>query len=235
MASPCLYPLFLQMLRASMACFKASLFSFMARLLLLCVTRIMAISSCMPCSFRIVSAACAAWLHLPYCSSAKCMLAMVCSMPASHLLSSGVRSLISRMNERPLSAMRRASGWSSLARFTATSASQAAASPRLSFLRWKRPILSFASRWAAPFSPSARYALTTVDIDTPSQPVSWPSSAKMFIAASAASRASCGLPSEMCQEPMQFCSKASILLRPSSLHCSKASLPYRTASLKSWR
>mmetsp|Transcript_47237 Transcript_47237/g.109281 ORF Transcript_47237/g.109281 Transcript_47237/m.109281 type:complete len:224 (-) Transcript_47237:613-1284(-) len=220
------------MLRASVACFRASRFSFMARLLLLCVTKIMAMSSCIPCSLRMVKAACAAWLHLPYCSSARCMLAIVWSMPASHLLSSGERSLMSRMNERPFSAMRRASGWSSFARFTATNASQAAASPFLSFLLWKRPILSFTKRCAAPRSPSARNALTTVPNATPSQPLSSPNSAKMFMAASAASSASCGLRLEMCQAPMQFCSKASILLKPSSRQISSASVPYLTASWK---
>mmetsp|Transcript_68870 Transcript_68870/g.213012 ORF Transcript_68870/g.213012 Transcript_68870/m.213012 type:complete len:250 (+) Transcript_68870:911-1660(+) len=190
MASPDRFPQFLQMLRASVACLRASRFSFMARLLLLCVTRSKAMSSCMPISLRMVSPACAAWLHFPYCSSARWMLAMLWSMPASHLLSSGVRSLTSRMNERPLLAMRRASEWSSFARFTATSASQQAAWPFLSPLFWKRDILSFTRRWAAPFSPSAKKALTTVPRATPSQPLSSPSSAKMFIAASAASRAS---------------------------------------------
>mmetsp|Transcript_95955 Transcript_95955/g.280462 ORF Transcript_95955/g.280462 Transcript_95955/m.280462 type:complete len:206 (+) Transcript_95955:1006-1623(+) len=189
-ASPCLLPQFLQMLRASVACFRASRFSFMARLLLLCVIKIIAMSSCIPSSLRIVSAACAAALHFPYCSSDKCMFAMVCSMPASHLLSSAVRSLISRMNVRPLFAILNASGWSSFARFTATSASQAAAWPLMSFFLWKRPILSFTNRWAAPFSPSARKALATVPRATPSQPLLSFNSAKMFIAASAASRES---------------------------------------------
>mmetsp|Transcript_19266 Transcript_19266/g.55924 ORF Transcript_19266/g.55924 Transcript_19266/m.55924 type:complete len:208 (+) Transcript_19266:875-1498(+) len=156
MASPRRLPEFLQMFRASVACLRASRFSFIARLALLCVTRIMAISSWPPTSFSSATAACAAWWALPYASSARWMLATVCSMPASHFLSSDVRSFCSRMKVRPRSAVFRASTRSSFARSTATFASQAAASPFLSCFRWKRESLSLARRPAAPFSPSAR-------------------------------------------------------------------------------